>query len=229
MGALTVVFDLDGTLVDTAPDLVAALNVVLVGAGLPRIAYEDARLMVGGGARVMVERGLKANGLVLPAGEVDRMAREFIAYYANHIAVGSRVFNGVEVALNELATRGCRLAVCTNKLEWLSLRLLEALKLTTRFRAICGADTFGVSKPDPKILHGTIDRAGGDRAHAIMIGDSMTDIATARAGRIPVIAVDFGYSDVAVETLKPDRVVSSFAQLPEAISLVLSTGQIGVV
>jgi phosphoglycolate phosphatase len=229
MSALTIVFDLDGTLVDTAPDLVAALNGVLAGASLAPIAYEHARTIVGGGARVMVERALKANGLVLPATELDQMVRDFIAHYADHIAVGSRSFNGVEAALDELATRGCRLAVCTNKLEWLSLRLLDALKLTTRFRAICGADTFGASKPDPKILHGTIDRAGGNPARAIMIGDSMTDIATARAGRIPVIAVDFGYSDVAVETLKPDRVVSNFARLPEAISLVLSTGQIGVV
>jgi len=229
MSALTIVFDLDGTLVDSAPDLVAALNVVLVGAGLPPIAYADARLMLGGGARVMVERGLKASGLVLPAGEVDRMVQDFIAYYADHIAVGSRPFNGVEAALDALAESGCRLAVCTNKLEWLALRLLDALKLTTRFRAICGADTFGVSKPDPKILRGTIDRAGGNPARAIMIGDTTTDIATARAAGIPVIAVDFGYSDVAVETLKPDRVVSDFGQLPEAISLVLSTGQIGVV
>jgi phosphoglycolate phosphatase len=228
MRSLTVVFDLDGTLVDTAPDLVAALNVALVGGGLQPIAYEVARIMVGGGSRVMVERGVKANGLVLPAVELDRMARDFIAYYADHIADHSQPFHGVEAALDTLAESGCRLAVCTNKLEWLSLRLLDALNLTKRFRAICGADTFGVSKPDPKILHGTIDRAGGDRAHAIMVGDSITDIATARAGRIPVIAVDFGYSDVAVETLKPNRVVSSFAQLPEAISQMLSTGQCGL-
>src|SRR5262249_59473822 len=126
---------------------------------------------------------------------------------AHHSAVGSRPFNGVEAALDALAERGCRLAVCTNKLEWLALRLLDALKLTTRFRTICGADTFGVSKPDPKILRGTIDRAGGNPARAIMIGDTMTDIATARAAGIPVIAVHFGYSDVAVETLKPNRVV----------------------
>jgi len=228
MSTLTVVFDLDGTLVDTAPDLIAALNVALVGASLRPIAYDDARIMLGGGSRVMVERGVKANGLVLPAVEVDRMVRDFIAYYADHIADHSQPFLGVEAALDMLTESGCRLAVCTNKLEWLALRLLDALNLTKRFRAICGADTFGVSKPDPQILHGTIDRAGGDPDCAIMVGDSMSDIATARAARIPVIAVDFGYSDVPVETLKPNRVVSSFAQLPEAISQMLSTGQFGL-
>jgi phosphoglycolate phosphatase len=229
MPPCTVVFDLDGTLVDSAPDLVAALNVVLSGAGLPTIAYEDACTMVGGGARVMVERGLKANGRVLPPAEIGRMARDFVAYYAEHIAVHSQPFDGVETVLDKLTESGCRLAVCTNKLEWLSVRLLDALKLTRRFRAICGPDTFGVSKPDPKILRRTIERAGGDPALAIMIGDSMTDIATARAAGIPVIAVDFGYTDVPVAALKPDRVVSAFAELPQAISQTLSTGQIGVV
>jgi phosphoglycolate phosphatase len=229
MSALTVVFDLDGTLVDSAPDLVAALNVVLSGAGLPTVAYENARIMVGGGARVMVERGLKANGRVLPAADGDRMARDFVAYYADHIAVHSQPFHGVEAALDELAKSGCHLAVCTNKLEWLSVRLLDALGLTKRFRAICGPDTFGASKPDPRILRGTIERAGGDPARAIMIGDSMTDIATARAAGVPVIAVDFGYSEVPVETLKADRVVSAFAELPQVISEMLSTGQIRVV
>jgi phosphoglycolate phosphatase len=229
MPPCTVVFDLDGTLIDSAPDLITTLNVVLVDAGLRPVAYADGRTMVGGGARVMVERGLKANGRVLPPADVDRMARDFIAHYADHIAVHSQPFPGVEAALDQLTASGCRLAVCTNKLEGLSVRLLDAFKLTTWFRAICGADTFGVSKPDPKILRGTIERAGGDPARSIMIGDSMTDIATARAAGVPVIAVDFGYTDVPVEALKPDRVVSAFAEVPQAISQTLSTGQIGVI
>jgi phosphoglycolate phosphatase len=224
MRPLTIVFDLDGTLVDTAPDLVATLNVVLAREGLQPVAYADARLMVGGGAHVMVERGVKANGHLLPTTEIDRLERDFIAYYAKHIAAHSQPFDGVEATLDRLAESGCRLAVCTNKLEWLSLRLLDALKLRPRFHAICGPDTFGVSKPDPTILNRTIELAGGDKARAIMIGDTFTDIATARAAGIPVIAVDFGYSDVLVAELKPDRVVSAFSKLPEAISRVLSTG-----
>src|SRR5690349_11628204 len=218
---LTIVFDLDGTLVDTAPDLVATLNVVLSSEGLEPVAYADGRLMVGGGVRVMVERGIKANGRQLPAAEVDRLERNFIGYYAEHIAVHSRPFEGVEATLEQLTANGHCLAVCTNKLEGLSLRLLDALKLRPRFRAICGADTFGVSKPDPAILNRTIERAGGDKTRAIMIGDSLTDIATARAASIPVIAVDFGYTDVPVAELKPDRVVSAFSDLPEAISQML--------
>jgi phosphoglycolate phosphatase len=224
MHPLTIVFDLDGTLVDTAPDLVATLNIVLAREGLQPVAYADGRLMVGGGVRVMVERGIKANGRQLPAAEVDRLERNFIGYYAEHIAAHSQPFEGVEATLDRLTKNGHRLAVCTNKLEGLSLRLLDALRLRPRFGAICGADTFGVSKPDPAILNRTIERAGGDKTRAIMIGDSLTDIATARAASIPVIAVDFGYTDVPVAELKPDRVVSAFSDLPEAISQMLSTG-----
>jgi phosphoglycolate phosphatase len=180
--------------------------------------------MIGAGAREMVERGIKANGHRLPAAEIDRLVQDFITHYADHIAVHSQPFDGVEAALDQLAENGCHLAVCTNKLEWLSLRLLDLLKLRPRFRAICGRDTFGVSKPDPKILNRTIERAGGDKTRAIMIGDSLTDIATARAASIPVIAVDFGYTHVPVAELKPDRVVSAFSELPEIIFRVLSTG-----
>ena len=103
--------------------------------------------------------------------EIDRLERDFISHYADHIADRSQPFDGVATTLDQLAASGCRLAVCTNKLEWLSLRLLDALKLRPRFHAICGADTFGVSKPNPMILNRTIERAGGDKGRAIMIGD----------------------------------------------------------
>ncbi len=112
---------------------------------------------------------------------------------------------------------GYRLAVCTNKLEWLSVRLLDTLNLTRHFAAICGQDTFGVQKPDPEVLRRTILRAGGEPDRAIMVGDSGTDIRTARAAAVPVIAVDFGYSEVPIATLQPDRLIGSFAELPAAI------------
>jgi len=217
MNSLTIVFDLDGTLVDTAPDLVAALNHVFEQEGMPAVPYDQARNMVGGGARVMIERGLTAEGRTLPVAEVERLVGDFIAHYAAHIADRSRPFRGVESALDELAGRGCRFAVCTNKLEWLSLRLLDALGLTQRFAAICGSDTFGVGKPDPTILLRTLTRAGGERKGAVMVGDSIADIATARAAGVPVIAVDFGYTETPVADLNPDRVVSSFADLPRAV------------
>ncbi len=217
MAAPTIVFDLDGTLVDTAPDLIATLNTILKREGLPAVAFEAARNMVGGGARHMIERGLAAEGVTPVATDVERLCGQFIEHYAAHIAVHSRPFPGVEAALDELARGGCRLAVCTNKLEWLSLRLLGALGLADRFAAICGADTFAVQKPDPAILHGTVARAGGHSGVAIMVGDAITDIAVARAAGIAVIAVDFGYSETPVAELAPDRIVSSFDHLPEVV------------
>jgi phosphoglycolate phosphatase len=215
--ALTVVFDLDGTLVDTAPDLIATLNEVFGRAGLPQVVFAQARNMVGGGARALIERGLKAEGRALGKAEIDRLYREFIDHYAAHIAERSRPFPGVEAALEKLERSGCRLAVCTNKLEWLSIRLLDALGLKDRFAAICGADTFAVAKPDPAILRGTVARAGGRVDEAVMVGDSATDVLVARAARMPVIAVDFGYSETPVVTLAPDWLLSSFTALPEAV------------
>jgi phosphoglycolate phosphatase len=216
MIAPLVVFDLDGTLVDTAPDLVETLNVVFAREGLPPVEDAIARNMVGGGARVMIERGLAAEGRILPVAEVDRLVAGFIDHYSAHIADKSRLFSGVEAALDELAAHGCRFAICTNKLEWLSVRLLEALGLAERFAAICGQDTFKVAKPDPAILHATIARAGGTAATTVMVGDSITDVATARAARIPIIAVDFGYSDRPVVEFSPDSIISRFADLPKA-------------
>jgi phosphoglycolate phosphatase len=236
MDSPTVVFDLDGTLVDTAPDLIATLNTILGQEGLPPIAFAAARNMVGGGARHMLERGLAAApsppSSASPGrsgwgpAELDRLCGQFIAHYADHIADRSRVFPGVEAALDTLAARGCRLAVCTNKLEWLARRLLDALGLTHRFAAICGADTFGVSKPDAAILHRTVARAGGRSDTAVMVGDAVTDVAVARAAGIGVIAVDFGYSETPVAELRPDRIVSSFEELPEAVFALL-VGQKG--
>jgi phosphoglycolate phosphatase len=222
MTAPTIVFDLDGTLVDTAPDLIATLNTILGREGLPPVAFAAARNMVGGGARHMIESGLRAEGLAPVAAEVERMVGQFIEHYAAHIADRSRPFPGVEAALDALTRGGCRLAVCTNKLEWLSRKLLGALGLADRFAAICGADTFGVQKPDAAILHGTVARAGGCADGAIMVGDAITDIAVARAAGIAVIAVDFGYSETPVAELHPDRIVSSYARLPEAVFALLA-------
>jgi phosphoglycolate phosphatase len=221
MPAPIVVFDLDGTLVDTAPDLVATLNVIFAREGMPPVAYEAARNMVGGGARLMIERGLAAEGRNLGAQDVNRLVADFIEHYAAHIADHSLPFPGLDAALDELAGRGCRFAVCTNKLEWLSVRLLDALGLTGRFEAICGSDTFGVQKPNPEPLRRTITRVQGDLAEAVMVGDSANDIDTARAAGVPVVGVDFGYSEVPIRELRPDRAVSAFVHLPEAVFDVL--------
>jgi phosphoglycolate phosphatase len=224
MVAPTVVFDLDGTLVDSAPDLVATLNVIFGRNGLPPVAYDAARNMVGGGARAMIGRGLAAEGRTLGEAEVDRLVRDFIDYYGAHIADHSRPFPGLEAALDELAAAGCRLAVCTNKLEWLSLRLLDAFALSKRFVAICGADTFGLRKPDPELLRLTLARAGGSPDRAVMVGDSLSDIATARAAGVPVVAVDYGYTETPVGELGPDRVIGALPELPAAVFDLLRTG-----
>jgi len=217
MSAPTVVFDLDGTLIDTAPDLVATLNAVFKLEGVPAVPFAEARNMVGAGARRMIELGLKRAARTAAPIDVDRMFNDFIAYYAAHIADHSQPFPGLLDALDGLASQGFNFAVCTNKLEGLSRLLLDELSLTSRFVAICGQDTFAVSKPNPEILRRTISRAGGSLDRAVMVGDSVADIDVAHAAKIPVIAVDFGYTDTPVAQLAPDRIISHFDQLQGAV------------
>jgi phosphoglycolate phosphatase len=218
MTAHTIVFDLDGTLVDTAPDLINALNHVLDREGLPPLPLHSARNMIGAGARKLIERGLEGEGRSVGVEDINRLTADFIAYYADHIADESRPFEGLEAALDHLAARGHRLAVCTNKLEWLSKRLLDALGLSRRFAAICGADTFGVQKPDPTILRETVARAGGQLSTSIMVGDAGTDVGVARRAGVPVIGVSFGYTDIPIADLKPDRVIHHMKDLPDAVT-----------
>jgi phosphoglycolate phosphatase len=218
----TIIFDLDGTLVDTAPDLIATLNAILSREGLPALPDDEARGLIGHGARRMLERGLATAGRT--GTDIDGLCRDFIAHYSDHIADRSRPFPGVEAALDTLAERGCTFAVCTNKLESLSVRLLTSLGLAGRFATICGQDTFGVQKPDPRALLGTLRRAGGSLDSAVMVGDSATDIATAKAAMMPVVAVDFGYTDVPVKELRPDKVISHYRSLPDAVEMLLAAG-----
>jgi phosphoglycolate phosphatase len=222
-----IVFDLDGTLVDTAPDLINALNFVLDREGLPPVPLHAARNMIGAGARKLIERGLELEDRAATVEDITRLTSDFIDYYAAHIADASRPFEGLESALDDLTSRGYRLAVCTNKLEWLSKLLLDQLGLSGRFAAICGADTFGVSKPDPAILQQTIARAGGQLSAAIMVGDAGPDIGVARRAGIPVIGVEFGYTEVPIADLKPDRLIGHMRDLPAAVeSLMLQRNSI---
>src|ERR1700722_6819702 len=217
----TVVFDLDGTLVDTAPDLINALNVILAREGMPAVPLTSARTMIGAGVRRLLERGLEADGRHASVDDINRLTDDFIEYYAAHIADASRPFDGLEKALDDLEAQGYRFAVCTNKLEWLSKRLLDQLGLSPRFAAICGADTFGVSKPDPAILRQTIARAGGELSSAIMVDDAGTDIGVARRAGVPVIGVSFGYTEVPIAELKPDRLIAHMRELPSAVEALM--------
>ena len=213
-----IAFDLDGTLVDTAPDLIAALNHVMDREGLPPVPLKSARNMIGAGARKLIERGLEVDGRQVTPDDLNRLTRDFIDYYAEHIADASTPFEGLEDALDLLAENGFRFAVCTNKLEWLSKLLLDKMNLSQRFAAICGADTFGVSKPDPTILRETVARAGGVLAETIMVGDAGPDIGVARRAGIQVIGVEFGYTDVPIAELKPDRLIGHMNDLPAAVN-----------
>ena len=219
--APTIVFDLDGTLVDTAPDLISALNFVLDREGLAPVPLHAARNLIGAGARRLIERALELEGRHASPQDIARLTADFIEYYAEHIAEASRPFEGLESALDELSSRGFRFAVCTNKLEWLSKRLLDQLGLSGRFAAICGADTFGVAKPDPAILRETIARAGGEMSSSIMVGDAGTDIGVARRAGVPVIGVSFGYTEVPIAELKPDRLIAHMRELPGAVEALM--------
>ena len=220
MSSPTIVFDLDGTLIDTAPDLVATLNAILTREGLSPLAYNAARNLVGGGAKAMIARGIEMGGRHCPPTRLEELFADFIAHYSEHLTERSQPFPGVTDALNALSEHGYQFAVCTNKLEGLSTSLLKHHDLAERFVAICGPDTFGIEKPDPEILRRTVARAGGALERAIMIGNSIVDINTARAAGIPVIAVDFGYSERPIADFGPDQIVSSFAQLPTSVAAV---------
>lgn len=212
----TLVLDLDGTLAETAGDLIGALNVVLASEGIEPVPVAAARSLLGAGGRALIQRGFERAGRAIDKPKLDALFVDFLAYYNANIAVHSTLFPGVEASLDRFAAEGWKLAVCTNKMEHSSRLLLGQLGVTDRFAFICGQDTFGIAKPDPKPLIETIRAAGGTLAGAVMVGDSVTDIRTARNAGTPVVAVDFGYTDVPVSELGPDRVISHFDALYEA-------------
>jgi phosphoglycolate phosphatase len=221
LAGVTIAFDLDGTLVDTAPDLVHALNAVLTEQGLAVVAFDDARIMVGHGAKRLIEKGYAATGLPLSPELSPRLVERFVEVYRTHIADESRPFPGVEAALDYLADQGAILSVCTNKRTDLSVALLDALGMTGRFASIVGADKAPAAKPDARHLICAIEQAGGDPRRAVMIGDSSTDVGAARNAGVPVIVVSFGYTDIAPRDLCSDLVIDSFAELADGLAKVL--------
>ncbi len=214
LAGATIVFDLDGTLVDTAPDLIRALNATLDLEGLPRCAPDTVRALVGQGARALIERGAALSGARFEPRKLDALTEAFIGFYRADIAGGSRPFPGAEAALDALAAAGARLAVCTNKRTDLSVALLDALNLSARFAAIVGADAVRERKPHPGHFLETVARAGGDPGRALMVGDSEADVAAAQAAGAPVAAVRFGYGPDPVESLGADAVLETYAHLP---------------
>lgn len=209
----TLVLDLDGTLVDTAPDLLDSLNHVLDIASLPPARPEELRRFVGMGGKVMIERAFAAQNRKLEQDHLAELLTAFLSHYTAAIPGRSLLFDGAADAIARFRAAGWTLAVCTNKYESLAVKLIEALGHAQDFAAICGQDTFAWRKPDPRHLLLTIDEVDGTPDNAVMVGDSRADIDTAKAAGVPVVAVDFGYTDLHVSRFEPSVVISHFDEL----------------
>lgn len=218
----TLVFDLDGTLVDSLPDLAAATNHALSDLSLPLVPAETLRKTVGYGARRMIVEGLALHGHTLSEPDVDRLLARFLGYYEPNIARETRPYDGAVAALESFRAAGARLAICTNKRLALAEHLLRELGIDGLFAAVAGRDSFPVWKPHPDHVRGAIRMAGGDVGRAVMIGDTGIDIAAARAAGVPVIGCTFGYSEVAIETLQPDAVIAHYCELGAAVRALLA-------
>ncbi|MCB2047271.1 MAG: HAD-IA family hydrolase [Novosphingobium sp.] len=211
-------FDLDGTLLDTHGDLGEALNHALRKGGREPVAMDEVRDLIGGGGRRMLERALERDGGPSDEATINALHRDLLAHYEENIAVHSRLFPGGAEALDALAAEGIKLAVVTNKLERLALRLLDELDLSHRFATVLGGDSLGPgkAKPAPDLLHEMEARCGGGRA--AFVGDTTYDTRAARAAGLPSIALDFGYNDMAPADLGADAVISHYDELAAALS-----------
>ena len=212
-----VIFDLDGTLVDTAPDLMRATNHVLASLGRLPVTEDQVRHFVGHGARALITRGLAATGGLPNDFDIETHHRNFIDHYVGNIAEGSLPFPGVVDLLERLRAEDIGLGVCTNKLESLSVKLLEALDLRKYFGSVVGPDTIGIAKPDPRPFHEAVARLGLEAPRAVMVGDSETDILTARAARVPIVAVPFGYTPTPISDFNPDFLVPHFSEMYDVL------------
>lgn len=216
LAGTTIVFDLDGTLVDTAPDLVAVLNQVLGEAGLLPLPFEEGRNLIGGGAKALLERGFAQAGEALSETRGDKLFGRFLTLYRDRLAEMSRPYPGVVDTLAQLTAAGATLAVCTNKRTDLSVALLAQLDLTRFFATVMGPDSAGARKPDRRHLEAAVAGAGGDLARALMVGDSIADAAAARAAGVPLVLVSFGYTETPAAELSPDVLIDHFHELPAA-------------
>ncbi len=210
-------FDLDGTLVDTAPDIDAALNAALADAGLPTVDESLTRHWVGHGSRMLVEQALTFHGvpeLIEDTAAMDAMLATFIAYYGAHIADHSELYPGTRETLKRLGERGAGLAVVTNKLQALSHRVLDALDLAHHFQVIVCGDTLPVAKPDPGPALHACQVLGVEVADTLFVGDSHTDVECARAAGCAIVCMRDGYNHgTPAEQLGADAVIDSLSEL----------------
>lgn len=210
-------FDLDGTLLDTSGDLGAALNHALSLAGRAPVPMDEVRGLIGGGARVMLERALTLTGEMISSDDIKELHRELLVFYEANIARHSSLFPGGEAMLDALAARGVKLAVVTNKLERFAVKLLDELGLSARFAAIIGGDTLGPgkAKPAPDLLHEMRRRTGG--VEAAYVGDTTFDTRAAQAAGIPCVAVSFGFNDLPPHQLGAAAVIDHYDELMPAL------------
>ncbi len=218
----TIAFDLDGTLVDSAPDLIGTLNRMLVDEGLPPVPMESASTLIGSGARALLVHGFEAAGAPVERAKSDELFERFLVDYAAHIADGSQPFEGVVETLERLSERGAILVVATNKRSDLSELLLGKLDLTRHFAAIVGPDRVSARKPSGAHLKEAVAIAGGDSERAIMVGDASPDADAARDAGMPCILTTFGFTPTPVEDLGGDVLIDAFEDVEEAIDGILS-------
>ncbi len=204
------VFDLDGTLADTAPDLLATIDEILPRHGFRGEIDANFRDGIGHGARSLIEYALTRQGIAVDAQKLDQLYADFLEHYEANICVKTRLFPGTLPLLDRFSQSGWDFAVCTNKPVRMSELLLTRLGVAERFAAVCGGDSFPYKKPDPAHLLDTIAAARGTREKAVMVGDSRTDLDTARGADVPFIGVTFGYTPIPMATLGPDVLVESF-------------------
>ena len=214
----TVIFDLDGTLADTSGDLIAAANACFDELGHGPLLCEKADILTAfHGGRAMLRLGFSRLGETVDEAEVDRFYPKLLAHYAAHIDVKTVLYPGALAAVETLLANGYRVAVCTNKPEALAETLLRRLGIRDRFGALIGADTLAVRKPDPEAYRECVERAGGDVAQSLLIGDTETDEQTARAAGVPIVLVAFGPEGDAISRLAPDAMLNAFQDLPALV------------
>jgi phosphoglycolate phosphatase len=220
----TIIYDLDGTLIDSARDMCLAVSRVLADHGLPPITDEDARLFMGEGSKMTMRRAFAKNGRTLDDAEASAVTREFVRYYEQDPIRYTTAFDGVAEVVARLDRLGLRQGVATNKFEKPARTILQGLKLMPPIVEVAGADTFPVRKPDPGHLLMLIERIGGRRDRAVMIGDSIHDVEAAHGAGLPAVLVSWGYTAKPADELGAEAVIERFAALPEALEQIAAAG-----
>jgi len=222
LNGATIAFDLDGTLVESAPDLIGAVNAILIGEGFKPLAYDEGRPFISRGARWLLQWGLEIAGEQEPAARTAALFGRFISYYSAHIADESLPFPGAIDALKTLKAAGAKLVICTNKPTDLSRSLLTKLDMVGLFAGVVGIDAVTAAKPNAAHLIEAVEAVGGDLARTVMVGDADTDAGAARAAGAPLILVDFGYTEIPAVELAPDILLHHFDDLVDACAALLN-------